>query len=490
MVIFQKATKLFSVDLRAMAIFRIAIALLILVDLSLRLTDLEAFYTEKGVLPLRGLMNLSWNDYFFSFHNFAAAWQIQMILFIVNILVVLFLLVGYRTKLFTFLAWLLMVSLHNRNPMILQGGDDLLRLVLFWSIFIPWGNRFSVDALRFKFDSKNEYTSMAIAALIIQILFVYFFSALAKTSDEWGYAGSAIFYALSLDQITLPLGRKLLAYPNLCMYLTYFVYWLELLALPLFFIPIATNKIRGILVCLLLCFHLSLFFIFFIGLFPAISIVCLIPLCPTAFWKYIFERSFIIRVSSALKNSFQRIDFSKSGLQEEKSKYNTLQNAIVAFCLVLVGIINITNVSGEYEPVDPITNLNHFLRLDQKWGMFAPTVFKDDGWYVIRATLYNKKQIDLNKPDLVLDYKKPANIALTFKNDRWRKYTENLLFIANDRHRFFYSNYLVNKWNREQTDSKSYVSTINILYRKEVSLPLGQKPQVEPVLLFESYYRN
>jgi hypothetical protein len=31
--------------------------------------------------------------------------------------------------------------------MVLQGGDDLLRALLFWSLFLPLGARASVDAL-------------------------------------------------------------------------------------------------------------------------------------------------------------------------------------------------------------------------------------------------------------------------------------------------------------------------------------------------------
>ncbi len=42
---------LFGIDLRSLALFRVGLALLLLADLALRLADLEAFYTDFGILP-------------------------------------------------------------------------------------------------------------------------------------------------------------------------------------------------------------------------------------------------------------------------------------------------------------------------------------------------------------------------------------------------------------------------------------------------------
>ena len=47
-----KAQELFGMDLRSLAIFRISIALIIIVDLIARASDLESHYTDRGVLPI------------------------------------------------------------------------------------------------------------------------------------------------------------------------------------------------------------------------------------------------------------------------------------------------------------------------------------------------------------------------------------------------------------------------------------------------------
>ncbi|MDY7080948.1 MAG: HTTM domain-containing protein, partial [Halobacteria archaeon] len=73
------------------------------------------------------------------------AW-FQVLLFVVASVFALMLVVGYRTKVATVVSLVLLVSLHLRNPVILNGGDSLLRRLLFIGIFLPLGEQWSVDA--------------------------------------------------------------------------------------------------------------------------------------------------------------------------------------------------------------------------------------------------------------------------------------------------------------------------------------------------------
>lgn len=131
--------KVFTVDLRALALMRIWVAGIILIDLAIRATDLEAHYSNMGVLPLHVLHQHLWLPQFFSFHTLSGLWQFQLILFALAALCALCLLLGYKTRIATVLSWLLLLSLQNRNPLVIQGGDHLLRMLLFWGMFLPWG---------------------------------------------------------------------------------------------------------------------------------------------------------------------------------------------------------------------------------------------------------------------------------------------------------------------------------------------------------------
>ncbi len=125
----------FEIDLRALAAFRIAIGTLVIVDLLLRSRHLTAFYTDDGVLPLEALFS----DYssVHSLHAVSGEAWVQALLFCVAGLFALAMIVGYRTRLATIVSWLLLLSLHARNPMILNGGDALFRMLLLWGIFLP-----------------------------------------------------------------------------------------------------------------------------------------------------------------------------------------------------------------------------------------------------------------------------------------------------------------------------------------------------------------
>jgi hypothetical protein len=140
---------LFALDLRSLAMMRMGVALVIIIDLVVRATSLEAHYSNTGVLPLEALFRYAWNPNYVSLYTMAGSWQLQAIVFLANGVCALCLMAGYRTRLFTFICWVFILSLHNRNPLIQQGGDDLLRLLLFWGLFLPWGYYYSVDSEKF-----------------------------------------------------------------------------------------------------------------------------------------------------------------------------------------------------------------------------------------------------------------------------------------------------------------------------------------------------
>src|SRR5688572_18983631 len=122
----SKMAELFGADLRSLAAFRISLAVLILVDLYNRSADLTAHYTDLGVLPRSvGTFTLP-NGWHFSLYFLSGTPHGQAGLFLLAALFAVALLMGYRTRLVTAVSWALLVSLHVRNPLVLQGGDMLL----------------------------------------------------------------------------------------------------------------------------------------------------------------------------------------------------------------------------------------------------------------------------------------------------------------------------------------------------------------------------
>ena len=489
----ERVLNIFALDLRALSLLRIGVALLIWADLIIRFSDLKAHYSDEGVLPLQVLFSNAWNGGWVSLHTMSGLWQVQALLFVVAGFFAICLLVGYQVRISTFASWFLLMSLQNRNPMLNQGGDDLLRMTLFWGMFLPWGSYFSLRSLRHPEQKlrQTKYIGWAGAAYLIQIASVYFFSALLKDSAEWTQEGTAIYYALSLDQMVLPLGKLLYPHAEWLRFLTFGVYYLECFVPLLFFIPFYTSFFRVLAICLLCILNLGIGLTLFVGLFFVIGMVTLLGLIPssgmdrwygyTNIFKELAMDAFEAVEIFFLKHVHIKFVF-RFPLLVRNAYYRSIRNAFVAFLLFYVLMSNCGTVQRiGYGPDSHLRWIGTLLRIDQNWGMFAPTVFKDDGWFVLEAKKMNGGWIDINQKGKPLQYAKPEKIVSLFKNDRWRKYSENILFISNSYLRPYYCHYALQKWNLQHPEQM--LTQLKVVYMKEVSLPNYQySPPTHEVL--------
>jgi predicted DCC family thiol-disulfide oxidoreductase YuxK len=276
---------IFGIDLRSLALFRVALATIVITDLGWRALDLKAHYTDFGILPRAALLgDIGVSG--FSLHLMSGSAWIQGALFVVAGLLALSLLVGYRTRLSTIGSWVLLLSLQARNPGIVQGADGLLILLLFWGMLLPLGARFSVDAAldRRVQEEPDSYFSIATMALLLQSMTAYFFGALNKTHPAWIPDGTAVYYALHIDYLVTPFGIWLRQFSVLLQALTYFVWYLELLAPLLMFSPVLHVRLRLLGLTLLIGMHIGFFLCLEIGIFPFVSIASLLPFIPGQVW--------------------------------------------------------------------------------------------------------------------------------------------------------------------------------------------------------------
>lgn len=484
--IWQSISEVFTIDLRSLSIMRIGIGVILIADLLIRLSNLEAHYTNGGVLPLEPLFRFAWSEYYFSFFTISGNYFIQFLLFSINILLAISFLVGFRTKLSTILCWLFLISIHNRNPLIHQGGDDLLRLILFWGIFLPWGSYFSLDSYRAeKRIESTSVSSFAVFGYLLQIAYVYFFSALLKNSPEWTSDYSALYYALSFDQIVLPFGKLIYPYYGILQVLTAMVFYIELMAPLLLIIPVKVKLLRTVFFVLIFSLHLGIAFCLNVGLFPYIGIISMIGMLPFEVIQSVGERLKVVKMSVFNPVVLWLDKF----LPDQKSTFHFEERSLSRIFLILVSvyILNWNLFTIQKELFYPNSELKWFgamLRVDQHWGMFAPSVFKDDGWFVLAGKSESGKEYDLLTSSNSINYKRASGAIGVFKEDRWRKYSENILFVHNSHFRNYYCYYLIHHWNRHHSpDAK--ISSLEIIYMKESSLPFYEVDSVKKELLCE-----
>ena len=246
---------------------------------------IDTHYTDAGILP-RGALLEALSAGSFSLHLLNGTDAFQAMLFTMAAIFAVMLLVGTRTRFATIVSWVLLLSLQNRNPQILSAGDSLMLLLCFWSMFLPLGARYSVDAAldRQPGPEQNGYFTLATMALLIQGASMYLFGALLKSDAQWIPDGTAFYYAFQLDYMVTPFGLWLSEFPEFLQGLTFSVWWLEMVGSILIFSPIFNRTFRTVCLAAFITLNLGLFLSLELGLFPLVSLVMNLAFVPGWMW--------------------------------------------------------------------------------------------------------------------------------------------------------------------------------------------------------------
>lgn len=482
-----------SLDVRSLALLRVSLGLLILVDLSLRVPDLRAHYTDFGVLPRDVAISRFVNEWCLSINFISGTLLAQGVLLGLAAICGFALLIGYWTTLATLLSWLFLISLHSRNPMIVDSGDILLHLLIFWSLFLPLGASYSLDnILKPGVLRPARVVSMGSAALILQICFVYWFTAVLKTDQSWHREGSAVYYALSLDSFATRIGLWLRQFPSVTTALTFSTLTLEAFGPYLLFTPVANGPIRCLTIVLFLGLHAGIGLCLDLGIFPFIMLTTWLCLLPSWFWeKSSIPQDFSPDQKKRMRKWLRRWFGLRPQIrwigEESPPRWRTvLSTMFCAACLIYVFLWNLRTTDfdkySHYLPPD-YNWIGYVIRIDQMWNMFAPKPLLDDGWYVIPARLKNGKEIDLMSGQSPVQWEKPSLVAPLYRNQRWRKYLLNLWERENSGHRLYFGRYLCRNWNASHKGDET-LQTFGIYFMKETTLPNGKVAPIEKVILW------
>ncbi len=394
----------------------------------------------------------------------------------------LLLILGFHTRLTVFMSWVLLVSLHNRNPMILQGGDTFLRGLLFWSLFVPLEAGYSIDnrlrdALSLRGTSApRQILNPGTFALCAQIIMMYWVTAAYKSGVEWHSEGTALFYALSNEEIALPAAKILTGFPHILRYLTHFVYGLEILGPLLLVSPIAPGPIRTLGVLLLISFHLGIAILMKLGLFPFIDIASLLLFLPSWFWDRV-PAKIKSNCSAMVRTPLDALTRHLPPVLHPARPYPPKPfYPFILFALIYVFAYNLSTLQIISFPksLKPIGN---FLSIHQRWKMFSRSPAKIYHWFAITATQNNNITIDLMRNGEKLNWAPPPSVASSFKNYRWRKYLDYLMkFRSKKKLSIALATFLCKEWNHAHSASPSkQISNIRI-YATAQPILLANKP--------------
>jgi len=470
--------EVFGADLRSLALLRVALAGLVLCDVGLRARDLTVFYSDAGVLPRAEYLARVGEGWGWSLHLVSGAAWLQAGLFAVAALAALAMLVGWRTRAATIVTWVMLCSVQQRNPLLEQGGDILLRMVLFWAMFLPLGARASVDRARAgSGDGDGEavrVVSVATVALLVQLVLVYWMTALWKDSAAWRSDGSALYWALQIDQYVSGVGRWLRGYPGALTVLTLVLFWFEVVGPCLLLSPWRTGMVRTVAIAGFVMLHVGVWLCLDIGLFPFVSAFVMVGLLPSWFWD-----AGVPRLGAALRGVERWLATRVHGRAGARAagRLPRWAEALCAGCLVYVVWWNVADLPGApFGLPGRLHFVARVLRLQQRWDMFAPAPMRNDGWIVIVGRMGDGREVDLLRGARALSWQAPAQRG--YVNQRWRRYLMNLVAPARRGYRRPYARWLCRRWR------EAGVQSLELVFMRERTMPPGQAPELTRVPLW------
>lgn len=392
-----------QVDARPAALLRIALAAVLFVDLAQRSRDFYAFYSSAGITA-SPVHTLNWPNLsvFFLFDDP----RFTLALFGLGFGLAGALALGWRTRGISIATWVFLLSLHNRNPFIGDGGDNVLRLMLFWGAWSDWGQCYSWDA-RQRGNNQTQIFALPVRLMQLQIAYIYLASAINKHGVTW-LDGSAIYRVLATGEFARGLGGALAQYPTVCSFLTYATLGIEYLLPVLLFVPWRRAWITGIGIGAGLLLHAGIFATMRIGVFSSVM--------PASLCVF-------LRASWFPKLPFKRLPsptFAQPANDTVAAKRPKRTIACLAIVVTLVCIdvaSNLFDVRSRW-----ISTPLSLLGQSQHWPMFAPDVPLVDYRLSLPGTLTNGTTIDL-MASVVPNLGPPQG----FRYTRWRKLRETLV---------------------------------------------------------------
>lgn len=376
----------FEVDTRALAALRIALGCLLLVDLVHRAGSFGLFYTAEGVYPLAVHEATAGAAGRLSLHALSDGAVFQATLFALAGVFAVAFAVGYRTRFVGLVSLLLVVSLHIRTPVVLNGGDRLLRVLLFVALLTPLGERLSVDTLR-RGDARQRVATVGTAALLLQPVVVFTTNAVEKHRGTLWYAGDGLEVALSDPTLTTALGARLLAFPTALTAANYV--WVVLLAGAAPLLLLTAGRLRALAALVYLGAFAGMGLTLSVGLFPLVLAASVLPFLTTPVWDIVGRvgskgaagdriRSFVTARVDGPANGSRAPLSGAPGTRVIWSQALTLVSAAVLLWMLAFAAVDVVDRT----PPSPLDSEH----LDQqRWGLYAPDPSPIYSWHVVVA---------------------------------------------------------------------------------------------------------
>lgn len=506
----------YALDARSLAVFRIAVGFVVLVDLVRRFQHASILYSDAGVFSRTDAI-LRVSDWRWSVFFAVGPPEVVKAILGVGIFAAIAMILGWKTRIATVVAWVIIASIQVRNVGVNDGADNLIRLTMFWAMFLPLGRIWSIDSFQEenlgpKAESRlAPIVSLACFGLILQQAYMYWFTAMLKDGPQWTEESSALYYALGMSHVSRGFGDWL--FNNAPMWilvaLTAFTLVIEYAIPILLLMPLRSQSMRTVAVLLIWSLHLGIVSMMRVELFPFISIASAMGVMPALFWDSLLPRvvaafSRMTRIPDQAwirelgKSTPDPAPVHQNRINEEYGgtrlhfhpqpvknviSGSTAVTVVCALAIVLSTLSNISNVSS-YSMPSSLQALMYSGGLQQSWRMFAPQPGGNSIWYVVEGELASGDRVDLLVPIAENDMSARPPVVwdqsddVLYPNKFWRKYFGFIREREGPKTRF--SQYACQTWNAEN-DGEDRLERLSLT--RGISRVLPNSERAEPVYI-------
>ncbi|MFO8113992.1 MAG: HTTM domain-containing protein [Halorubrum sp.] len=445
----ERATPSLGIDPRALGAFRVALALLLLADLLVyRLPAVSAFYTDDGVLPRSTLAELYPALEAVSIHAISGSAWVQAGLIAVAACAAVSLLVGYRTRASTGVSLVLLASLYARNPFVINGGNTILVVFLFLSLYLPLDARWSMGAsgpdgrdVRGDVDSRNvddeglnvddeglndddgsdgvgrRVCSLGTAVTLLTLVSIYAANVVSKyRSDAW-MSGIAVPRIFQLEEFVVLFGPFVSEHAAVLAAINWL--WIALLsASVLLLVPL--EPLRAGAALAFVSAHLGMAATMRLGVFPFVMVAVLLLFLPPRVWDAVEA------LASRLPRPGGQPLRSDGGNGDDPASptpSRVRRGIRTGAALLLVGVflalvwwqaagVGLVDLP-ESESAGELSEVS--------WSFFAPNPPDTSSWYVVRATLDSEETVDAIGGGAVA-FDRPPDAAETYPTTLWHQF--------------------------------------------------------------------
>lgn len=187
------------------AIFRILIGTLALITFTLDSLQMSDLWGPNAIQSVKtGMDNFSF-PVLNIFQHMNLTENLLLVFIVFQFIALICFILGYKTRIASFIVFILLVSFQQRNINMLSSADLLLRILIMYMVFAPSGNSYSIDAFLAKLKGKplkRNYANWVHRLIQIQIAVVYISTVIAKAKGHTWLDGSAVYYATRLADLT------------------------------------------------------------------------------------------------------------------------------------------------------------------------------------------------------------------------------------------------------------------------------------------------